>query len=273
MTLSNFEKNRLKEKYGTWAVVTGATSGIGFELAERLAESGLNLVINARNEAKLAQIAVNFKLKYGIETLFVAEDVSNTEGVQKIIIATKDLDIGLFVAAAGFGTSGLFINNSVQDEVNMLRVNCEAVLILTHHFSKIFVEKKRGGIILFSSIVAFQGVPLSANYAATKAYIQSLAEALAVELKPFGVDVLSAIPGPVKTGFEQRANMQMDKAATPAQIGIPILKALGRKTNVRPGFLAVFLGNSLRTVPRWIKVKIMTLIMSGMTKHQNQSKK
>ncbi len=121
-----------------------------------------------------------------------------------------------------------------------------------------------------SSIVAFQGVPYAANYAATKAYVQTLAEALAVELKPYGVDVLAAAPGPVKSGFEERANMKMSMSLTPSKVAVPILKALGRKTTVLPGVLTKFLVYSLRTVPRWGKIKIMEKVMGGMTAHQRK---
>ncbi len=121
-----------------------------------------------------------------------------------------------------------------------------------------------------SSMVAFQGVPYSANYVATKAYVQSLAEALAIELKPLGVDVLAAAPGPVESGFEQRANMKMSVSLKPSQIGVPILKALGRKTTVLPGLLTKILVYSLRTVPRWGKIKIMEKVMGGMTEHQRK---
>jgi uncharacterized protein len=269
MQLSTSEKNRLKNKYGTWAIVTGASSGIGLELAERLAESGVNLVLNARKKAPLEQIALDFRSKYHILTRIVAEDMSSTEGVKILIEQTQDLDIGLLVASAGFGTSGLFIKSNINEEVNMLRVNCEGLLQLTHHFSKKFAVNKKGGIILLSSMVAFQGTPFAANYAATKAYVQTLAEALAVELKPHNVDVLAAAPGPVQSGFSARADMKMSMFLTPQQVGIPILKALGRKTTVLPGLLTKLLVYSLRTVPRWGKVKIMKLVMGGMTQHQN----
>ncbi len=269
MQLSTSEKNRLKNKYGTWAVVTGASSGIGLELAERLAESGVNLVLNARKKAPLEQIALDFRSKYSILTHIVAEDMSSTEGVKTLIEQTQDLDIGLLVASAGFGTSGLFIKSNINEEVNMLRVNCEGLLLLTHHFSKKFAINKKGGIILLSSMVAFQGTPFAANYAATKAYVQTLAEALAVELKPHNVDVLAAAPGPVQSGFSARADMKMSMFLTPQQVGVPILKALGQKTTVLPGLLTKLLVYSLRTVPRWGKVKIMKLVMGGMTQHQN----
>jgi hypothetical protein len=153
----------------------------------------------------------------------------------------------------------------------MLRVNSEALLKLTHYYSQLFSRQKHGGIILLSSIVSFQGVPYAANYAASKAYVQSLGEALAIELKPYGVDVLAAAPAPVVSGFGDRANMEMGKALTPQQIGVPILKALGRRSTVLPGFLSKLLTYSLRTVPRWGKVRIMKIVMGGMTKHQRDS--
>ncbi len=268
MTLSNSEKLRLKNKYGSWAVVTGASSGIGRELAERLAESGLNLVINSRRKEQLERISKDLTSKYAIQVVVVASDNATQQGIEDLITATNSLDIGLLVVSAGYGTSGTLHESIIEDEVNMLHVNCEALLKLTHHFSKIFVQKRRGGIILMSSMVAFQGVPYAAPYAATKAYVQTLAEGIAHELSPFGVDVLAAAPGPVDSGFGKRANMKMKMSLTPAQVGVPILKALGRKKTVLPGFLTKFLVFSLRTVPRWGKVRIMKLVMGGITEHQ-----
>ena len=268
MTLSDKEKNRLQTKYGPWALVTGASSGIGREISTRLAEAGLTLIIHGRNEKKLSQLEKELRSGYGVEVKTEAADLSESTGIGQIIESARNLDIGLLVISAGFGTSGSFLNASLHEEANMLRVNCEALLSLTHHFSQYFAHQRRGGIILLSSMVAFQGVPYSANYAATKAYVQSLAEALAIELKPFGVDVLAAAPGPVESGFGKRANMKMSTALTPAQVGIPILKALGRKTTVLPGLLTKLLVYSLQTVPRWGKVQIMKIVMRGMTSHQ-----
>jgi short-subunit dehydrogenase len=268
MKLSENEKRRLKTNYGPWAIVSGSSSGIGLEIAERLAESGLNLIIQSRSKNALQEIANRLTSSYAIEVQTVAADLSESSGLQSLIEATQHLPVGMLVVSAGYGTSGEFIHTSVHAEINMLRLNCEALLTLTHHFAQRFVAQKRGGIILMSSMVAFQGVPYSANYAATKAYVQSLGEALAEELRPHGVDVLAAAPGPVASGFGQRANMKMNMSLTPQQVGIPILKALGRNTTVLPGFLTKFLVYSLRTVPRWGKVKIMKIVMGGMTEHQ-----
>ncbi len=268
MQLSANEKNRLKSKYGEWAIVTGASSGIGLELSKQLADAGFNLIINSRHLEKLKAVETDLKSKHPVEIRIVDADVSETAGMDKIIQAAQGLNVGILITSAGYGTSGLFTDTSIHSEINMLRVNCEAVLSLTHYFSQKFKQQKRGGIIFLSSLVAFQGVPYSANYAATKAYIQSFAEALAIELKPFGIDILAAAPGPVDSGFGQRANMKMGKALKPSDLGVPILKALGRQTNVIPGLLSKILVYSLRTVPRWAKIRIMQKVMGGFTQHQ-----
>lgn len=268
MNMSLKEQTRLRKRYGAWAIVTGATSGIGLELAKQLAMAGCNLIINARNQERLDNTAQQFIKRYGIQVRAVAADLSAPEGVDAIIHATRDVEVGLLVNNAGFGTSGRFVDSEFANEVSLLRTNCEAVLRLTHHYAPRFAAQGRGGIIFLSSIVAFQGVPYAANYAASKAYIQSLAEGLAHELKPYGVDVLAVAPGPVESGFGDRANMQMGKGLQPSDVGVPILHALGRSSSVLPGLLSKVLIYALRTVPRWGKVRIMQIIMGGFTQHQ-----
>ncbi len=268
MKLSIKEKKRLKSKYGDWAIVSGASSGIGMELAAQLADAGFNLIIHGRNSERLKRLEQELKSKKPIQVKIVEADLAEPNGIDKIILESQNLNIGLLVVSAGYGTSGLFYNSSLHAEINMLRVNCEALLSLTHYFSQRFVDHKRGGIILMSSLVAFQGVPYAANYAATKAYVQSFAEAIAVELKPYNVDVLAVSPGPVTSGFGHRANMQMGKALKPSQIGVPILQALGRRSTVLPGLLSKILVYALRTVPRWAKIRIMQQVMGGFTQHQ-----
>lgn len=269
-TLARKEQERLLGKYGTWAVVTGASSGIGLALSKQLAAAGFNLVICARSTHALETLRNKLMREYKVAVLVVSADLYTEKGIEELILATYNLPVGLFVASAGFGTSGLFHESDLQNEVNMLRVNCEAAMKLTHHFSKQFVSQQKGGIILLSSLVGFQGTPYAANYAATKAYIQSLAEAIAVELQPLGVDVLAAAPGPVRSGFETRADMKMSNALSPNDISIPILEALGKTHTVHPGWLTKVLIYSLRTVPRWAKVRIMEKVMGGMVAHQQK---
>jgi uncharacterized protein len=270
MKFPESEKKRIKEKYGPWAVVTGASSGIGREIAERLAEAGLNLFLSSRKLSDLESNADTWESKYAVQIRCIEGDALMQEDVRKILETTKDFPVGLLVVSAGFGTSGLFIDSLLDEELNMLKVNCETLFFLTHSFSRRFLRNGKGGIILMSSIVAFQGVPHSAHYAATKAYVQTLAEGLHIELRDQGVDVLAAAPGPVSSGFGERANLKMNMSLQPSDIGVPILKALGRTSTVFPGFLTKVLVYSLRTVPRWGKIRIMKIVMGGMTSHQKE---
>ncbi len=261
--------NRLKTHYGPYALVTGASSGIGKAIAAELAKAGLNLILIARSEKILDDLASKLKSEHGIHVSVIPLDLSTKDSFSKLIAQTKDFDIGLFVAAAGFGTSGSFSDIPLEKETDMLLTNCYAVLEQTKYFTQRFENRSRSGIILFGSIVGFQGAPRASNYAATKAYIQTLAEALHVELKSTGIDVLSAAPGPVNSSFAGRAKMQMGNALKPQDIAVPILKALGKRQTVRPGFLSKLISYSMLTVPRWLRIRIMAVVMRGMTKTQS----
>lgn len=260
---------RWKKTYGPWALVTGASDGIGREIAVQLAEAGLHLVLVARRREILESLAGDLASRSGVEARVVAADLGRPEGVETVVSATADLDVGLLVAAAGFGTSGPFLASDLTTELEMVDVNCRAVAALSHHFGQRFARRGCGGLVLMSSIVAFQGVPRSANYAATKAYVQSLAEGLRSELARYGVDVLASAPGPVHSGFAERAGMQMGKALSPDAVARGTLAALGRRGTVRPGWLSKLLGGSLALLPRWGRVRIMTAVMGGMTRHRN----
>ncbi|MDJ0782025.1 MAG: SDR family NAD(P)-dependent oxidoreductase [Desulfosarcinaceae bacterium] len=261
-------EQRFTEKYGPWALVTGASSGLGRELAYRLGAAGLNLILQGRDEVRLQAVSERLTTM-GAETVTIPIDFSKVGAVDDLLAKIETWEIGCFVGAAGYGTSGAFIRNAVDDEADMVDVNCRAVVKMTHHFARRFTAQKRGGIILFGSLVGFQGTPFASNYAATKAYIQILGEGLHHELKPNGVDVLCVAPGPVATGFGARADMQMEGAADPVPLAPVILKALGRKTTVKPGFLSKFLLFSLALLPRWGRIMVMANVMGNMTKHQS----
>jgi uncharacterized protein len=266
LIMGNLQK-RLKTRYGSWAVVTGASSGIGREMALRLAKVGLNLVLVARSQAVLEQMAKDLSARHGIEVRLVVQDLALEKNIETLVAQTQDLDVGLLIAAAGFGTSGAFLNSQLEQELEMLNVNCRALLELTWHFSQRFAQQRRGGIVLMSSIVGFQGMPFAAHYAATKAYVQTLAEALSVELAPTGVDVLASAPGPTNSGFGDRAGMKMGKVLSAGEVAQGTLNALGRKSTVLPGFLSKLLTYSLVPLPRWARVRIMGGVMKSMTKH------
>ena len=254
------------KKYGPWAMVTGASDGIGLEMARNAAGRGLNVILVARNKSKLTELARSISDQFNVETSVMAADLSVADNVESLIANTKSFEIGLLISAAGFGTSGAFVDIAQSSELNMLDLNCRASLALAHAFAQRFVVRKRGGLVLFSSLVAFQGVPFSANYAASKAYMQTLAEGLSVELKHHGVDVLSVAPGPVHTGFAARSGMTMGAAAKPSDVAREAMAALGRKTTVRPGLQAKVLMFSLGMLPRGGRSFIMGKIMSSMIK-------
>jgi short-subunit dehydrogenase len=235
----------LYKRYGSWAVVTGASSGIGREIALRLAEAGLSLVLVARSKQVLEQMAVDWRDRYAIEVKVLAVDLSMDAGNRIILEETQNLDIGLLVAAAGFGTSGAFLDSPIETEMEMLNVNCRSLLELTWHFGQRFAKRGNGGIVLMSSIVGFQGTPYAAHYAATKAYVQTLAEALYVELAPMGIDVIASAPGPTNSGFASRAGMKLGMALNPIDVAQATLKALGKKPTILPGFISKLLTYSL----------------------------
>ncbi len=260
------------KKYGRWALVTGASDGMGRAIAQELARTGINLILAARREDRLKSLAGELEKLHGIETMVLPLDFSKAASLDEVVRSCDGLDIGLLVAAAGYGTSGAFLEADLAAELDMLDVNCRAVFALTKVFADRFAAQGRGGIILFGSLVGFQGVPHAANYAATKAYVQTLAEGLRPELKRRGVDILAVAPGPVSTGFAARANMVMGGTDTPEAVAPQILRALGHRTTVKPGFFGKLFGYSLALMPRFARTMILGTIMSGMTSHQDAGK-
>lgn len=250
--------------YGPWVVVTGASDGIGRAFAMQLAKSGLNVILSARRARVLEELAVDIERMHHVETLVVAGDLGAREGIEGLIEATKDLDVGMFVAAAGFGTSGDFVSAELASELSMIDVNCRAVVELSHHYARRFVARGSGGIVLFGSIVGWQGTPHAANYAATKAFVQTFAEGLGHELSGTGVEVVSSAPGPVRSGFADRADMTMGFAHTPEVVASQTLAILGRRRTAVPGWFSKLLTWSLTPLPRFLRVRIMAQVMGGM---------
>lgn len=256
-----------RTKYGPWAIVTGASDGIGRAFAFALASKGINLVLVARRRAILEQISQELTKNHHIQTQVIVADLSSDSEVRRVLSEIDGLDIGLLVASAGFGTSGRFIDSDIETELNMVDVNVRSVLALTKHVARRLSNRGRGGIILLSSFFAFQGVPFSANYAATKAYIQSLAEGLRIELAPHGVDILASAPGPTASGFAARADMsKAPMMDTAEEVAERTLRALGRRTTVRPGRVAQMMGGGLSLLPRSIRTRILANIIGGLAR-------
>lgn len=260
----------LAQRYGPWAVVTGASDGIGRAFAMHLAAEGLHLVLVARRGAALESLAAELQRAHCVQCRVLPADLSTLAAAKHLADATADLDVGLLVAAAGFGTSGPLLDASLAVDANMADLNCRAVMAQAWHFGQRFAKRGRGGVVFMSSLLAFHGTPRAAHYAATKAYVQTLAEGLRVEWAPHGVDVIASAPGPIHSGFAARANMQMTQALPAEVVARVTMQALGRKTTVRPGWLSKLLGWSLAMLPRWGQVRVITQVMKGMTAHQRR---
>lgn len=254
------KQTHFSEKYGPWALVTGASSGIGQEIALQLAQHKLNILLVGRNLRQL-QGTVEKIRALGVSAEVIQIDFDTPDAVETLIQATAPYQVGLLVPAAGFGDLGLFVNSDLSTQQSMLTVNISSVMALSHHFAKRMVQQKRGGIIFIASMLGFHGAPYSANYAATKAYILSFGEALAVELKSSGVDVLVSSPGPTATGFGKRAGMNMGKAMTAQAVAAETIAALGHSSKVLPGRMTKFLRGSLMTLPRFLQVRIIGKVM------------
>jgi short-subunit dehydrogenase len=178
-----------KKRFGPWALITGASSGIGKEFARQIAASKINVVLVARREDLLKEAGVEFSKRYGVEQRVVVLDVSQEDFIGQLASATDDLDIGLVVSNAGTGNPGEFLKQDRQLHRRTLRISTMANLDITHHFGAKLAKRRRGGIVLVGAMGAEAGVPRMANDGAAKAYIHSLGEALHYEFKPLGVYV------------------------------------------------------------------------------------
>jgi len=258
-----------KQQYGPWALITGASSGIGREMSEQLAQQGMNIVAVARNQENLDSLKDSLETRFAIKVRTISADLSQAEASYAINKQTADLDIGLLIPNAGIENNGAFIDNPIEAEQKMLALNTVSPMLLSHlygqRFKQRFANNKRSGILLTSSLFGYQGVPFVSNYSATKAYILSLGEALNVELKPFGIDVTVLSPGLTDTAMPQ--NMEIDFTKMPITLHKPEivarigLNALGKKATIVPGFINKFYAWENRLIPRSWPVKLFGLLI------------
>lgn len=220
------------QQYGPWALVTGASSGIGAQFSALLAERGFNLLIAARRLDRLQQQAADLSEQYGVQVEALQLDLSSDNFLAELLAACENKDIGLIVSNAGFGLKGLHHLNDADSMSQMLNVNCRAPMQISHALTPQLIKRGSGGIILTGSIEGFMGFPYSAAYAASKAFVHSLGDALWQELKPHNINVLVLAPGSTNTealtlqGFDA-ANMS--GLMEPLKVAATALDSLGRK--------------------------------------------
>ena len=204
------------DQFGPWAVVTGASSGIGREFAHQIADAGINVVLVARRLAALQDLGAALARGYGVDYRAVGVDLSDPGMLTPIIEATNDIDVGLLVSNAGVALPGPFLESDLQAQRAILRLNTAAHLGLSHHFGERLARRGRGGIVLVSALGAIHGVPYMAHTAATKAYVSSLGAGLHVELAKRGVHVTVLHPGPTRTPVLGELGLDPDKMPIPA---------------------------------------------------------
>ena len=249
--------------YGEWALVTGASAGIGTVFARRLAAQGVNLVLVARRADRLHALAAELGKSHGVKTRVVAEDLGRDGAVERIEEQVAQLEIGTLVNNAGFSTVGRFERVPREKIREMIRVNCLAVAGLTHAFLPAMKARRRGAIIIVSSVAAYQPLGLAATYGATKAFDLMLGEALWAENRGTGVDVLVLSPGPVDTEFQAVAGEKPHPGATPESVVDAALAALGKKPSVIAGPFNKARTFSLRLAPRAQVARLAIGVMRG----------
>ncbi|MGE5432164.1 MAG: SDR family NAD(P)-dependent oxidoreductase [Syntrophomonadaceae bacterium] len=192
------------------ALITGASEGIGYELAKVLARNKFNLVVTARREDILLELKKEFEASYGITVRTIPGDLSTMESVKEIYAELKkdNVTIDILINNAGFGDYGFFTESDWEKNYKMIELNVAALTYLTHLYAREMAMRGKGRILNVASTAAFQPGPLMAVYYATKAYVLSFSEALANELKDKGVSVTALCPGPTKSGFQRRASLK-----------------------------------------------------------------
>ena len=229
------------KRYGSWALITGASAGIGKEFAHQLARSGLNLVLVARREAELQKIKIDLEQSHGINARTLVCDLTNQNALSLIIDATRDLEIGLLVNNAGIAYPGSFLKNSLDRLRKTVNLNSVLPMELAHEYGRQMASRGRGAIIFVSDHIAYFPVPYASDYAASKSFILNFGEALAYELKNVGVDVLVLSPGPTDTAMRKLEGIDFSKMplswmSASKTVGVA-LRSLGKTHSVVPGLL------------------------------------
>ncbi len=209
-----------KENY---ALVTGGTSGIGYELVQLLAADGYNLVIVARHENDLVKVANEIKEKYDVDVVLIAKDLFDPENAFEVYnqVKTKNIIVEILINDAGQGVYGEFKDTDLRRELNIVQLNISSLLVLTKLFLKEMVDRKSGRIMNLSSIAGKIPGPWQSVYHGTKAFVQSFTEALRSEVKNLNVTITALLPGATDTDFFNKADMQESKIVQEGKLDDP----------------------------------------------------
>ena len=252
-----------------WALITGASSGLGVDFAHELAAEGNNLVLVARREDRMRELATELEARHVIQTKVIAMDLAHPGiGTElKDLLDREGITIDVLINNAGFGIFGEFISQPLEKTLNMVQLNVASLTELTHVFAADMAMRRRGRILLVASVVAYQSSPNYAAYGASKAFVLSLGEALHEELKPYGVTVTVLSPGATATEFfdvsGQKSTPMKQAFMMPsrlvAQIGLAAMRC-GRATIVS-GWKNSLMAWGTRLMPRIVQRKIAHRIL------------
>ncbi|HJT59378.1 MAG TPA: SDR family NAD(P)-dependent oxidoreductase [Ktedonobacteraceae bacterium] len=256
-------------RYGPWAVVAGASAGLGAEFAAQLAARGLHLVLIARRKDVLDELSARLRQDYAIEVRTLELDLAREDAGMVVEGATSDIEVGLLVYNAALSRIGPYLQTPLQDHLDEIAINCRAPMMLAYILGQKMQQRRRGGIILMSSLSSLQGSALISNYTATKAYNRLLAEGLWEELRSLGVDVMACCPSAVSTpnylDSAPRSGRIAAPAMTPRAVVAETLSALGKQPAIIPGrsnrLANVFMQ---RVLPHKTAIKLMGRVMRGM---------
>ncbi len=255
-------------------LITGASGGIGYELAKVFAENGFSLVLVARSKNILEGIAENFKKEFGAPVTVIEKDLAVPGAPQQIFdqLKSRNIDVEILVNNAGFGIYGEFAESSTEEQLGIVALNITALVHLTKLFLPGMIERKSGKILNVASTAAFQPGPLMSIYYASKAFVLHFSEAISNELESTGVTVTALCPGPTQTNFSKRAHTEritlfrkntMD-AKTVALIGYHGL--MKGQTIVIPGFQNKLLARLVGFMPRAFVVNVVRKIQENKIK-------
>jgi short-subunit dehydrogenase len=247
------------EQYGKYALIAGASEGIGAEFARQIAERKLGLVLLARRKEPLTALAEELRARNGVDVRIAAVDLGAPDLLTHVRAATEGLEVGLVVYNAAVSMIGPFFKQPLADKLRIIDVNCRGPIILADELGRRMAARGRGGIILMASLAGSQGSPLVATYAATKAFNLVLGESLWDELRQQGLDVIACRAGATRTpGYQASKPQGKVPIMDPGPVAEEALEALGRRPSVIPGFVNrmsdFFLG---RLMPRKLAVTIM----------------
>jgi len=243
-------RDPLRARYGEWALVTGASAGIGAAFARALAREGLSLVLVAERAERLRALADELEKAHGVQVRTLPLDLTAEGAVVRLASNVSDLDLGLLVNNAGVGYAGRFDKQDAARLHNLVQLNCVVPLTLTHQLIGRMVARGRGAVIVVGSIAGEQPVPYLAAYSASKAFDRFLGETLWAELRESGIDVLTLSPGPTETEFQEVAGELPHPGMSPDEVVEQALDALGRQPAVIAGWRNWLQSLGVRFVPR-----------------------